>query len=74
MSSVLEAEAFIRKMLTDPVFGGRMEVRALVRSAKGYRLTRTDLREARKRLGVISEKNENGSQIWRWPADAGKGH
>ena len=74
MSSVLEAEAFIRKMLTDPVFGGRMEVRVLVRIVKGAGLTRRDLREARKHLGVISEKNENGSQIWRWPPDVGKRH
>ena len=74
MSSVLEAEAFIRKMLTDPVFGGRMEVRVLVRIAKGAGLTRRDLREARKHLGIITEKNENGSQIWRWPPDVGKRH
>lgn len=74
MSSTLEAEAFLRKMLTDPVFNGRMEVRVLVQIAKGSGLTRADLREARKQLGVISEKSEQGSQIWRWPDSVGKRH
>lgn len=70
MSSVLEAEAFLRKMLTDPLFNGRMETKVLVQIARGHGLTRADLRNARKQMGVISEKNEHGAQIWRWPGNA----
>ena len=74
MSSALEAKAFISKMLTDPIFKGQMQVRVIHLLAKGHGLTRADLREARKQLGVLSEKNEYGVQVWRWPDDVGKRH
>lgn len=74
MSSILEAEAFIRKMLTDPVFGGKMDAKVLLQIGKKKGLTKAHMKEARKRMGVESIEEEEGIWVWRWPDNVGKRH
>lgn len=73
-SSVEAAEAFVQSMLTDPVFGGKMDAKVILQIGKQKGLTKADIKEARKRLNVESVEAEEGRWIWRWPWDVGKRH
>lgn len=63
--------AFLRKMLADPALAKRQPVPVLTDiGRKQHGLTRSDLRAARKELGLVSERI-NGVWYWSLPEDAG---
>lgn len=65
------ASAFLRRMLSDPMLKKRQSVSLLTDiGRKQYRLTRMELKAAKKELGVISE-NIGGVQYWSLPEDEG---
>ena len=67
--SVELAKTYLTKMLTDPTLKKRLPVPLLVSMGRQvYGLTRSELKAARKELGVVSE-GIDGVQFWPLPGD-----
>lgn len=62
----IDAEKWLRSYLSDGKFH---ELKKLQAVAKEYGLVKSDLKEARKRIGVLTEQEfseVHGSVVWGW--------
>lgn len=69
MENIELAKAFLKGLLTNKRLKKKLPVSVIARIGKmNHGLTRRELREARKELGVVSEPIE-GAQVWYLPGE-----